>query len=60
MHARFFERENIVEMIALEVEKDFAVKSKTSRRKKKANFYAYDSQTKAMLEKMNKKKQRLV
>lgn len=28
VHARFFERENIVEMIACEVDKDFALKSK--------------------------------
>ena len=28
VHSRFFERENIVEMIVLEVEKDFALKSK--------------------------------
>ena len=27
VHARFFERENIVEMIALDVDKDFALKS---------------------------------
>ena len=28
VHARFFERENIVEMTAIEVAKDFALKSK--------------------------------
>jgi hypothetical protein len=34
VHSRFFERENIVEMIVLEVEKDFALKSKFKKIKR--------------------------